>query len=512
MKRKKIVLFGVAVAALGVVWLQVPGGKPKAPVASTPSGKGGLYGAKKGSLRVTITANGTVKAKNSIQVRAEIKGQGKATFLIPEGTAVKEGDLLLDMDKTDQQKQVDQHEMNRIQFESELASAKTEVDIQKADNQTNIEKAALKLEFAKLNLEKYEQGEGPQEKRRLQLEVDKSISEEARARDKFESMPELLKEGFVTKVEVEEERFRHEAAKIAVQSAQLALDLFNKYTYPMTLRQKQTDVTDTQREYDRAVQKAGSLLQQKEAMLSQKDRQLKSLLDQLDRAKKELEHMTIKSPGSGLVLYGDPEQPWWDRSNRLKVGGNVWGNQVLMTLPNLSEAQVLLNIHETDITKAALDQKVTVTCDTYPGRVFSGKVTKVAPLAQTEGWGDDSVKRFPVEVTMEGKDHGLKPGVSAKCEILVETVESVLFVPIQAVFVEQAKHHCFVTQGEGFVKRSVKLGKNNDNFIVIEEGLSEGEEIALFNPVTGEGAGPAEGEEKEIEENGKAPAIPVPDK
>lgn len=510
MKRKKVVVLGVAAVALGAVWWQIPDGKPKPAAPAVPSGKGGLYTVKRGPLRVTVTANGTLKAKNSVQVRCEIKGQGKVTFLIPEGTAVKKDDLLLEMDKTEQEKQVDQLEMNRIQFESEQASARTELEIQKTDNQTTIEKAQLKLEFAKLNLEKYEQGEGPQEKRKLQLEVDKSISEEARAKDKFEAMPQLLQEGFVTKVEVEEERFRYEASKIAVQSAQLALDLFNKYTHPMTLRQKQTDVTDAEREHDRAIQKAQSLLQQKEAVLSQKDRQLRNALDQLEKAKKELAHMTIKSPGEGLVVYGDPEQGWWNE--RLKVGGNVWGSQVLMTLPELSEMQVLTRIHETDIMKAALEQKVTVTCDTYPGKVFTGKVTKVAPLAQSDGWGDDEVKKFPVEVTLDGKDHGLKPGVSAKCEILVETIENQIFVPLQSVFVGEGKHHCFVSQAGGFAKRPLKLGKTNDNFIVIEEGLSEGEEVALYNPETGEGGNALEGEKKEVEEHGKAPAIPVPDK
>lgn len=509
MKKKIVIIVGVAVVALGAILIQAPGGKSKAKSESPVSnGKGAsLFTPKKGPLRVTITTNGSLKAKNSKQIRSEIHSEGKITFLIPEGTQVKEGDLLVDMDKAETQKQVDQLDMNRIQNESELASAKTEVEIQKADNQGNIEKAQLKLEFAKLNLEKYEKGEAPQERRRLQLAVDKAISEEGRAQDKFESMPELLKEGFVTKVEVEEERFRYEAAKTEVQSSQLALDLFDKYTFPMTLRQKQSDVIDAQRDYERAVQRSQSLTQQKEAVLSQRERQMKSVLDQLDRSKKELGHMTINSPGTGIVVYGDPEQGWWG-GERLKVGGRIWGNQVVMTLPDLSEAQVLVNVHETDITKVALGQTVTITCDTYPGRIFSGKITKIAALARNDGWGDDAVKKFPIEVTLDGKDHNLKPGVSAKCEILVETLENVLFVPLQSVFVAEGKHHCYVADGKSFKSRPVKLGKSNDNFIVIDEGLSEGEEVALFNPETGEDGSTKEEEKKEKEEDVKPAAMP----
>lgn len=486
MKHKKKWIGGLAIAVAGMAWWVLPGAASSGEVAATAA-KGGTASVKKGPLRVTITTNGSLKAKKSTQIRSEIKSQGKITFLIPEGTAVKEGDLLVEMDKTEQQKQADQLDMNKIQYESEFASAKTEIELQKTENQGAIEKAALKFEFAKLNLEKYRDGESPQEKRKLQLAVEKAISEEGRARERYESMPQLLKEGFVTKVEVEEERIKHEQAKIEVQSTKLALDLFEKYSFPMTLRQKQTDVSDAQRDMEREQQRATSRNQQKEAILSQKERQLKSCVDQLERTKEEISKMTIKSPGVGLVVYGDPDEGWWN-SDRLKVGGNVWGNQIIMTLPDLSEMQVLVKVHETEITKLALDQAVTVTCDTYPGRIFTGKLTKIAALARQDGWGDEAVKKFPVEVTLDGKDHGLKPGVSAKCEILVETLPEVKFVPLQAVFVDAGKHHCFTASAAGFSRREVKLGKNNDNFIVIEEGLDEGENIALFNPETGEGA------------------------
>lgn len=510
---KKLVYSGIGVLVLGgAAWMLLGSGpsdgmKPMAAVKGASA-----VSAKKGSLQVTITSNGTIKAKNSIQIRPEIESEGKITFLVPEGTPVKAGDVLVELDKTNTQKQVDSLDMNRIQYESELSSAKTEHEIQQGDNQSNIEKAQLKLDFSKLTQEKYEQGEGPQERRKLQLALDQAISEEGRAKDKYEQMPDLLKEGFVTKDQVEEERIKYETRKIEHQSAQLALDLFEKYTFPMTLKQKQTDVGDAQRDYDRAVQKAQSLLQQKSAILSQKERQLKSALDQLERTKKELDHMTIKSPGSGLVVYGDPEQRWWDE-NRMKVGSNVYGNQVIMTLPDLVETQVLTDVHETDITKVAMNQSVTVTCDTYPGRIFTGKVTKIAALARQDGWRDDAVKKFQVEVSIDGKDHGLKPGVSAKCQILVETLENVLYVPVQAVFVEEGKHNCFAAQNASFSKKQVKLGKSNENFIVIEEGLSEGDEVALFNPEGGEKGGATENKEKkdkEKESNGKSPALPAP--
>ena len=89
----------------------------------------------------------------------------------------------------------------------------------------------------------------------------------------------------------------------------------------------------------------------------------------------------------------------------------------------------------------------------------------------------------------------LRAGVTAKAEIQVETLEDVLQCPIHAIVPESGKHLAFVVKGAEIEEREVKIGKNNAHHVQILEGLSEGEEVLLYDPRSESGAGKA-GEQK----------------
>jgi hypothetical protein len=76
---------------------------------------------------------------------------------------------------------------------------------------------------------------------------------------------------------------------------------------------------------------------------------------------------------------------------------------------------------------------------------------------------------------------GLKPGMSAAVEILLGQHDDILTVPVAAVVQEEQDFFCWVDAGEGIERRSLELGDTNDQFIVIESGLAEGESVVL-NP------------------------------
>ena len=147
-------------------------------------------------------------------------------------------------------------------------------------------------------------------------------------------------------------------------------------------------------------------------------------------ARVRLGKMTLRAPGPGLVIHGDPRRPW-DR-DRIRVGGEVWGSMVLMTIPDLRVMQVKLRIHEADVNKLDVGQTAKVSMDTYPGVILDGEVTKIDTIAKGDDpWDDDpEVKKFTVEVTLEPTGEvELKPGISAKAEIFIDRKEDVLYVP-----------------------------------------------------------------------------------
>ncbi len=434
----------------------------------------------RGDLVLTVTENGYLKAKNSESLKPRFRRQGVITWLVEEGTAVKEGDVLVEFDATETQNQLDDARNKLIQYDAELEAAQANLEIQKRENEAAIEKAELALEVARLTLDRYEKGEYPNTLRKNQLAVEKTRSENQRAREAFEKVPELAREGYLTSIQVEEERIRVKEAEINLENAEKELELYETYTRPMELKQKQSEVRDAERELETAREKAAINMKEKEARVSQQDGLVKSTRARIETLEQELEWMKICAPKPGLVIYGDPANPWM--SEQIQVGSQVWQGNTLITLPDLSEMQVLLSVHEADIDQIALGQHCVVTLDSYKGRVFTGTVTDIASVATSAGWEDETNKQFRVEISMDALDVELRSGITAKVEIQVERLPDVLHVPIHAVFKEGEHYLCFVPAGNGYDRANVRIGKSNAHYVVIEEGLDEGDVVLLYDP------------------------------
>jgi multidrug efflux pump subunit AcrA (membrane-fusion protein) len=231
--------------------------------------------------------------------------------------------------------------------------------------------------------------------------------------------------------------------------------------------------------------------------------QLSRVQSHIKRTKKQIDKMTIKAPTDGTVLYGDPDNPW--NVENIKVGGQVWHNMTLMTLPDPSEMAAVVQVHEADIDKVKLEMPAFITSEMQKDVIFDGAVVKIGTVANAgRRWGGDNVKRFKVELTLKGEDLNLKPGTSARVEIQIGEVPDVLAVPLQAVFAKEGKHYCYRSNGGKPERVEVEPGRSNEAFVEIKTGLDEGHKVLLFDP---EVADEAEGdEEAESDQGGEEPA------
>ncbi len=438
-----------------------------------------LFKVRRGDLNITITENGTLVAKDSQSISPGMNGSHKIEFLVEEGKLVEEGEEVCRLDTTDLEKEVEQLELELVQAEANLNTARTELEIQETENVANLEKAEIELEKAKKELERYREGDSKKERRNLDIAIKDTETTFTLKKKKYNDSQMLVEKGYLKQTEMELDQIEFEKAKVQLDGAKLDLELFNKFTYPMTLSDKETAVRDAERGLSTAEKRAASTLRQKEVAVEQNEKRHKKYEEQLTEKKENIDKCSLKAPCPGIVIYGDPKR-WWYR-REVRVGGEVWGDFTIMTIPDLRVMQVKVNIHEADINKLEEGQKASVSMDTYPGLVLKGEVTKIAGIADDE---EDEVKRFPVEITLdEVKEVELKPGISAKAEIFIEEKKDVVHVPVQCVFLEEGKHLCYILGELGQpAMREVKPGLNNDSFIEILEGLEPGEEVLLYNP------------------------------
>jgi HlyD family secretion protein len=473
-----------------VIVIVVLGGGGALLIRNASSGEGGneaandaLYTVQCGKLTVTVTENGSLMAKNSEKIHFQGRRGGKITYLIEEGKTVEAEEVICRLETTDLETQVQELKLNIVQTEADLNTAQTELDIQKSENVASLEKAQIALTKAENELEKYRDGDAPKERRNLEIAIKEAETKHSRSKKKYEDSVKLLEQDYINKSQVEQDQIEFERAEIQLVGARRDLELFEKYTFPMAVTDKQTAVSDAQRELENAGKRAESTLRQREVAVESKDQRLKTLQKKLEEVEEEIEKSTIKSPSPGIVIYGDPSEPWYRQ--RIQLGNQVWRGFTLFTIPDLRVMQVQVHVHEADINKIKEDQVVTVTMDTYPGLVLSGKVTKIAAIAGEPGSrGNEEVRKFTVDITLDSTEGmTLKPGISAKAEIFIEEKQDVLSVPLQCVFIEEGTHYCYcVGDDDEPTRAAVTTGLSNDSHIEITDGLDEGDQVLLYNP------------------------------
>jgi HlyD family secretion protein len=204
---------------------------------------------------------------------------------------------------------------------------------------------------------------------------------------------------------------------------------------------------------------------------------LKQVRNDLNAALKDMDKLTLKAPAPGLVVY----RRNWSTDAKVQVGDNPWPGMPLVELPDLSRIVAATQINEVDVSKLEDDQDVIVTLDAFPEQSFTGRVSDIATLA-TEKERRSSVKVFPVEAVLDQSDPIMKPGMTVKVEVVVERIPDVIYVPLESVFERGDGMICYVSTNGSFDERAVVLGSRNDNFVVVEEGLEEGERVALRDP------------------------------
>lgn len=471
----------------------------RADTQEQPSSKDQLFRVKRGKLPIRLTENGVLVAKDSRKIVVKSRGNAKIAWIAKEGQQVEENAVVCRLDTTSLRTRIDTLENEVLKWETDLKTARTNLDIQELENEGKLETAQDAQKKAEMELEKYRDGDAPQDRRNLEIDLKDAQTEFRRSKKRYEDSKTLLAQEFIKKSELEQHQIEFERAQVQKEGAELALKLWHKYTYPMAIQDKKTAMENAKRELLTVRKRNTSELDQKQAAVKQAVKRLASAKRQMAEKRKELEAMTMQAPCPGILIYGDPREPW--RRSEIKVGGQVWGGMTIITIPDLRVMQVRLRIHEADINKVKVGQRATVTMDTYPGLQLEGKVERVASIAgnRNNPWSTSStVKKFDVEVTITSKiEIKLKPGISAKAEIHIDDIEDAVFVPLQCVFVEDGENFCYAQPpGANAVKQKVEIGQSNDTYVQILSGLEAGASVLLYNPTLPVESGEAAGDSK----------------
>jgi HlyD family secretion protein len=195
----------------------------------------------------------------------------------------------------------------------------------------------------------------------------------------------------------------------------------------------------------------------------------------VERAEEELANSTIKAPIRATVLTRDVEigSPV---SSILNLGANA---TLVMTLGDIDKVFVRGKVDEADIGRVRLKQSAHITTETFPERVFEGRVTQISPI----GVEKDNVTTFEVEVSIDNPGKELKANMTANAEIILEEFADSLLVP-EAAIVYDPQRKPFVdlidvAARNGRRRVPVKVGVGNGTKVQVLSGLKAGDKVVL---------------------------------
>jgi len=223
----------------------------------------------------------------------------------------------------------------------------------------------------------------------------------------------------------------------------------------------------------------------------------------VDEASENLRRTTIYSPVDGTVSKLSVEL------GERVVGTQQMAGTEMMRIANLNNMEVRVDVNENDIIRINIGDTANIEVDsyTYMEKEFLGVVTAIANTANEKA-SQDAVTEFEVKVKIlnssyedlieEDGDSPFRPGMTASVEIMTETKENILTVPLSSVTLrspeiekdstanekvdprspKKEKEVVFIVQDDNTVKMTeVKTGISDFEYIQIKEGLTAGQKV-----------------------------------
>lgn len=439
-----------------------------------------------GPLVINLVESGTVKPREQIIIKSRVEGKATILYLIQEGTKVRQGELLVELDTSTIQDNKVNQEITVQNTESSYVQATENLEVVKNQAKADTEKAELTLRFGQEDLKKYKDGEYPKVYKEYVGKITLAEEELQRARDKLKWSEQLFKEKYLSETELRSDQLAQKRCELDVQTTTANLSLLENYTYKRQIDELASNVSQAAMALERIRRSASANIVQAEAQLKARELELNRQKQKLEKLNQQIEMSKIYAPADGLVIYSTSARTSWrGNAEPLAEGQEVFERQELIYLPTADTYIGEIRVHETNLKKIYLGLPVRVRVDALPGQIFMGKITRIAPLPDAQVmFMNPDLKLYATTVEIEGGANVLKSGMNCEAEIIVEQHREVVHVPVQCVVRESGSPVVYVKRSTGGTeKRKVELGNDNNRMIHIVSGLREGEEVLLTPPL-----------------------------
>jgi HlyD family secretion protein len=406
-----------------------------------------LHTVARDDFALTVTERGEIESAGVTEVVSEVKAKNTAGVsilkIVAEGTRVKAGDFLVELDSS-----LFREDRNTQQIAVNTAEALV------------VESRNL-YETALIAKEEYLDGTYIQERQTIEGEVFVAEENLNRAKEYYTYSKRLAAKGYINQLQLDADRFAVEKSAKELDAAKTKLKVLDDYTKAKMIKTLESDIVTTKAKWE-----------------SEK-KSYEIALEKLAEIDAQIAHCIINSPKDGVVTYAHNRQDFGGDNFIVKEGAVIRERQAIIRLPDPKSMRVELNVNESLIQYVRAGMEAKISPVGMGDVVLKGTVEGVNQYAEPSGWRKANVKEYKAKVSIDEPADFLRSGMTASVTIRCAFVPNALQAPVQAIYVHGREYFAFVYDAGKWEARAVKCGPNNDEFFVIEDGLKEGETVAM---------------------------------
>ena len=372
----------------------------------------------RGDLSIKISATGIVEPNFKVEVKSKASGE-VLSFPFEEGDHVKKGALLLQLDKSDEKRNVAKARTELSSSSAKLKKAETALLLQKTKYASDIKSSQSEIETALANLKESE--------------------------DKLKRQSELFGKKFVSQESLDRAKTLFKVNQENLVQAQTRLQTAKDSIHDITMKKNEIELVQSE---------------------------VKRAEIAVDEVEERLDETEIFAPINGVIIEKLVEE------GQIIASGisNVSGGTAIATIADMSRLFIIADIDETDIGSVKIGHAVQITADAFPNEVFKGKVTRIAP----QGVIDNSITIFKAKIEVQGTGKTLlKPMMSANIDIVTRQVKDTVYVTRAGIRKDEEGEFAVILKNDQPEKVRVKTGIKNPIHVQIISGLNPDDEVIL---------------------------------
>ncbi len=332
---------------------------------------------------------------------------------VDEGDPVKQGQTIARLDRDQLIAQRQREEATLAGSAAALAEARTALQLQKETLAGDLDQRRADVSASEARLSELENGSRPQEKADARASVDNAQAEMDRARKDWDRAQVLFKNDDISAAQFDQYRSRWESAEAMLKSVKEKQALVLAGPRIEQIKQQAAQV-----------ERARAALKTSQANVLEtrrREQEITARLADIERSKanialidSQLSDTIAISPVSGVVLVKAAD-----------VGEVLAPGTTVVTVGDIDHPWLRGYVNETDLGKVKLGSHARITTDSYPGKIYNGRVTFISSEAeftpkqiQTQ---QERVKLvYRIKIEMENPNHELKSNMPADAEIVLE--------------------------------------------------------------------------------------------